>query len=226
MKNIRQNSHTWGIAESDTTERLNTHVEEKVRRQEYHVEEHCPALAETRGRRMMGGSIIRAEVGGPVLSVSTFLPPLPWWCFLPSSFCSFISARAVTMLFLPPGFLFHVYVCVQSLSHVWLFAIPGTPAISSFGGSSPPRDQTRISCISCIGLRIFFILLHQLESPFSSIVQLKKSLIPVYLTYMQSTSCKMPGQMKHKLESRLPGEISITSDMQMTPPLWQKAKRN
>ena len=46
------------------------------------------------------------------------------------------------------------------------------------------------------------------------------------LTYMQSTLCKMPGWMKHKLESRLPGEISITSDMQMTPPLWQKAKRN
>ena len=38
-----------------------------------------------------------------------------------------------------------------------------------------------------------------------------------YLTYMQSTSCKMPGWMKHKLESRLPGETSITSDMQMTP---------
>ena len=34
------------------------------------------------------------------------------------------------------------------------------------------------------------------------------------------------GTKKHKLESRLPGEISITSDMQMTPPLWQKAKRN
>ena len=39
-----------------------------------------------------------------------------------------------------------------------------------------------------------------------------------YLTYMQSTSCKMPGWMKHKLESRLVGEISITSDTQMTPP--------
>ena len=43
---------------------------------------------------------------------------------------------------------------------------------------------------------------------------------PAYLTYMQSTSCEMPGQMKHKLESRLPGEISITSDMQMTPLVW------
>ena len=38
---------------------------------------------------------------------------------------------------------------------------------------------------------------------------------PAYLTYMLSTSCDMLGWMKHKLESRLPGEISITSDMQM-----------
>ena len=42
----------------------------------------------------------------------------------------------------------------------------------------------------------------------------------VYLTYMQSTLSKMLGWMKHKMESRLPGEISITSDMQMTPPLF------
>ena len=47
-----------------------------------------------------------------------------------------------------------------------------------------------------------------------------------YLIYMQNTSCEMLGWMKHKLESRLLGEISITSDMQMTPPLWQKVKRN
>ena len=47
---------------------------------------------------------------------------------------------------------------------------------------------------------------------------------PAYLTYRQSTSCEMLGWMKHKLESRLPGEILITSDMQMTSPLWQKAK--
>ena len=43
---------------------------------------------------------------------------------------------------------------------------------------------------------------------------------------MQSTSCEMPGWMKHKLQSRLPGEISIISDTQMTPPLWQKPKKN
>ena len=49
---------------------------------------------------------------------------------------------------------------------------------------------------------------------------------PAYLTYMQSTSCEILGWMKHKLESRLLREISITSDTQMTPSLWQKAKRN
>ena len=49
---------------------------------------------------------------------------------------------------------------------------------------------------------------------------------PACLIFMQNTSCEMPGWMKHKLESRLLGEISITSDMQMTPSLWQKVKKN
>ena len=49
---------------------------------------------------------------------------------------------------------------------------------------------------------------------------------PAYLTYIQSTSYKIPGWMKHKLKSRLPGDISIISDTQMTPHLWQKVKRN
>ena len=49
---------------------------------------------------------------------------------------------------------------------------------------------------------------------------------PDYLTYMQSTSCEMPGWMKHTLILRLLGEISITSDTQITPPLWQKVKKN
>ena len=47
---------------------------------------------------------------------------------------------------------------------------------------------------------------------------------PAYLTYMQSTSCEMPGWMKHKLESGLPGEISITSDMQMTRPFLAESE--
>ena len=49
---------------------------------------------------------------------------------------------------------------------------------------------------------------------------------PAYLTYMPSMSYEILGWMTHKLESRLLGEISIISDMQMTPPLWQKVKRN
>ena len=49
---------------------------------------------------------------------------------------------------------------------------------------------------------------------------------PDYLTYMESTSSEMLGWMKHKLESRFPGEISVTSDMHVAPPLWQKVKRN
>ena len=48
----------------------------------------------------------------------------------------------------------------------------------------------------------------------------------VYLTYIKGTSQEIPDWMKHKLESRLLGELSIISDMQMTPPLWQKVKKN
>ena len=49
---------------------------------------------------------------------------------------------------------------------------------------------------------------------------------PAYLTYIQSTSWVMLGWMKHNLKSSLTGELSIISDMQMTPPLWQKVKKN
>ena len=49
---------------------------------------------------------------------------------------------------------------------------------------------------------------------------------PAYLIYMQSISREMPGWVKHKLDSRLLGGISITSDIQLIPPLWQKVKKN
>ena len=49
---------------------------------------------------------------------------------------------------------------------------------------------------------------------------------PVYFNYMHSTSCEILSWMKLRLESRLPGEISLTSDMHMTRPLWLKVKRN
>ena len=49
---------------------------------------------------------------------------------------------------------------------------------------------------------------------------------PAYLTCMQSISCNMLGWMKHKLKLKMPGEVSMTTDLQMTLPLWQKAKKN
>ena len=49
---------------------------------------------------------------------------------------------------------------------------------------------------------------------------------PAYLTYMQSTSCEMPGLDEAQDEIKIAGKISVTSDIQMTPPLWQKAKKN
>ena len=49
---------------------------------------------------------------------------------------------------------------------------------------------------------------------------------PAYLTYMQSTSCEMQGWMKHKLESRLPGETSINLRYADDTTLWQKVKSN
>ena len=51
-------------------------------------------------------------------------------------------------------------------------------------------------------------------------------LSPCLFNFYAEYILRNAGWMKHKLESRLPGEISITSDMQMTPPLWQKVKRN
>ena len=49
---------------------------------------------------------------------------------------------------------------------------------------------------------------------------------PAYLTSMQSTSCEMLGWMKHKLESRFLGELSVTSDIQMTPPFMAESEEN
>ena len=51
---------------------------------------------------------------------------------------------------------------------------------------------------------------------------LSPCLFNLYAEYIMQN----PGLMKHKLESRFPGKISITSDMQMTPPFWQKVKKN
>ena len=88
-----------------------------------------------------------------------------------------------------------------------------------------------LSCETCNNPELFKQLEPDMEQQTGSKVE--KEYIraihchPAYLTFIKSTSTEMWGWMDHNLESRLPGEISTTSDMQMTPPpLWQKAKRN
>ena len=111
-------------------------------------------------------------------------------------------------------------------------------------GSSEPRDRTQGSRASCTGRKVPYCLDLIPESRGGNGMQPRfwcnvkqqtgsksgKGYVkavychPAYLTYMQSTSWGMPGWVNHKLEPRLPGGIAITSDMQIIPPLWQKAK--
>ena len=123
-----------------------------------------------------------------------------------------------------------VHACV--LSRVWLFATPQTsPPGSSIHGIFNARipDWVAISYSNtlCIWQIIDKDLLYS-SFGFKLGKQYFKAIYchPAYLTSVQSTSCKMPSWKKHKLESRLQGEISIISDTQMTPHLWQKAKKN
>ena len=94
-------------------------------------------------------------------------------------------------------------------------------AISFSRGSSQPRDQTWVSHTAGRHFTIWATGSKQ-EKEYVKAIYCH----PAYVTYMQSTSWEMLGWRKDKLESRLLEEISITSDMQMTPPLWQKVKRN
>ena len=66
------------------------------------------------------------------------------------------------------------------------------------------------------------ILISWLQSPSAVILEAKKESLVIVSTVFQSTCHEMMGWMMHKLESRLPGEISITSDMQMTPPYGRR----
>ena len=91
------------------------------------------------------------------------------------------------------------------------------------------KYQTTFTCLLrnlCAGQEAIVRTRHGTADLFRIGKAIHQGCHPAYLTYMKSTSCEIPGWMKHKLESRLPGEISITSDMQMIPPNWQKEKRN
>ena len=108
-------------------------------------------------------------------------------------------------------------LCSSSLPSPWHSSFLGSPSPSSpdqwpLAALSPPlaafSEMPYFPKFSGLGLTI------------SSLY------IVTLLTYMQSTSCEMPDWMKHKLDSILPGEVSTTSEMHMTPPLCQKVKRN
>ena len=121
-----------------------------------------------------------------------------------------------------------------------------TTHISLVLGAVGPTDMSiwpRVICILSLHVTTLHVLAQWVAEGFQSLLKHKYFPLRVhlvgrkecvkavychsaYLTYMQSTSYEMLGWLKHKLKSRLPREISLISDMQMKPPLWQKAKKN
>ena len=91
-----------------------------------------------------------------------------------------------------------------------------------------PNAEEYTFCSSVHGTfsRIDHILGHKSNLSKFKKIEIVSSIFSDHNAMRLDINCKKKNCKKHKLESRLPGEISITSDMQMTPPLWQKVKRN
>ena len=124
----------------------------------------------------------------------------------------------------PEKYLLLLYWLCQSL---WLYGLQQTVGNSSRDGNTRPLDQPPENSVCRSSNNSLELDMEQQTGSKSGKEYMKDIYChPAYLTSMQSTSWEMLDWMKQKLESRLPGEISITSDMQMTPPLWQKVKRN
>ena len=164
---------------------------------------------------------------GQILSPKMPVSKSSWWdccCCLVAELCYLFSDSMDCSL---PGSSVHGILWKRILKRV---------AISFIREPSQSRDWTHISCIGRWILYHWAIRetlmmgLSDMEQQTGS--KSGKEYIkavychPMYLAYMQSKSWEMLGWMKHKLESRLPGEISVTSDMQMIPALQQKVKRN
>ena len=116
-----------------------------------------------------------------------------------------------------------LYWLCQSL---WLYRSPQTVENSERDGNTRPPDLPLEKSVYRSGSK-FEVDMEQQTGSKSGKQYIKAVYChPAFWTYMHSTSFEMLGWMKHKLEARLLVEISITSDIQMTPPLWQKAKRN
>ena len=118
---------------------------------------------------------------------------------------------------------------VQLLSHVRLFATPWTAAHQASLSITNFRSLPKLMSIEPVMLSNHLILCRPLLLLPSILLTIRvfsneSALHPAYLTYIQNTSWEMLGWKKHKLESRLLGEISITSDIQMISPYGRKWK--
>ena len=125
----------------------------------------------------------------------------------------------------PEKHLLLLYWLCQSL---WLCGSQKTVENSPRDGNTRPPDLPLEKSVCRSGRKQQLELDMEQQTGSKSGIEYIKAVYfhPAYLTYVQSISWEMLDWMKHKLESRLPGEISITSDMQMTAPLWQKVKRS
>ena len=123
----------------------------------------------------------------------------------------------------PEKHLFLLHWLSQSL---WLCGSQETVENSSRDGNTRPPDLLLRNCMQVRKEQLEMDMEQQTGCTLGKVYIKDIYCHPAHLTYMQSTSYKMPGWMKYKLEWRLLGEISITSDMQMTPPFLQKVKRN
>ena len=120
-----------------------------------------------------------------------------------------------------------IYFCFNWLCQsLWLCGSQQTVENSSRDGNTRPLDLPLENCMQVKKQHLEPDIEQQSGSKSGKEYVKAVYCHPAYLTDMQSTSWEILGWKKHKLESRLPGEISITSDMQMTPPLWHKVKRN
>ena len=138
---------------------------------------------------------------------------------------------------------------VQSLSYVWFFVTPWTAAHQASLSITNSHSLLRLMSIESVMPSYHLILCHPLflqSFPASGSFPMNQfftsggqsigasasaSVLPMNIQDWfplgcTGTSCEIPGWMKHKLESRLLLERSITSNTQMTPPLWQKVKKN
>ena len=119
----------------------------------------------------------------------------------------------------------NIYFCFIDNASLWLC---GSQRIGKFLKRWDYQTTWPASWIICMKVKKQQLELDmEQQTDFKSRKQYVKALYchPAYLTYMQRISCEMPGWMKQKLESRLRGDISITSDMQMIPPYGRKWRR-